>query len=376
MNFQTTQAKLERYLSFLKKDETNLNLLADISTLYNELEDAPKAQYYLDKIKCLNPRVYLITHGIWDLRKNQLPKALEYFRQALAYGNSDELYYHLGVTYYRMGQFESACSNLTFIKSVDYLPSTQLLMARILHQQNALSEAIELVNNVIYNEPNNAEALAFLSLLHFDNNQADLAKKLSQQALALDTNVYEARLVGCQLGLATNETKVEEVYQLIEINPEDCRLWFTLGSTLVNEGDLISAVDHLSHALELNPQFYDCYIILAWCQLLTHEMHHAQATYQKAISLQEHLADGWAGLALIHALNKDLTTAEQFISKAKHLNEDCFLTDLAQVICLNYKNPRQAQDYLFSRLSSQKMTDSESILIIINELIKNSPVIN
>ena len=170
------------------------------------------------------------------------------------------------------------------------------------------------------------------------------------------------------LRLLNQETTIEEIEALLKVNPQDSRLWFALGSTYMGQGDFSSAEEHLEKTLEIHPEFYDCHLALAWCQLLNNKPQQAHVTYQNAISIVDYIADGWGGLAIIYALNADLEQAEQLIIKAQSLNSDCFLTQIAQTIYLTHKNPQQAQQHLFTSLSNQELAVSEKLALIINEL--------
>ena len=181
------QEKLESHLSFLLQDPENLNLLLEISDLYSELDDLAQAQSYLNKAKLLRPELCLGAQGLLNLKQGEIQKAKENFQEALEHHNTPELQFNLAFTYYIDHDFENAWTILSSIKESDYLPEIQLLMARILQQQNELEKAINLLEAQIQQNPHDAEAISFLSLLYFDNNNESLAAEFSQRALALNS---------------------------------------------------------------------------------------------------------------------------------------------------------------------------------------------
>jgi len=362
------QEKIENHLSFLLQDPENLNLLLEISNLYSELDDLAQAQSYLNKAKLLRPELCLGAQGLLNLKQGEIQKAKENFQEAIEHHNTPELQFNLAFTYYIDQDFENAWTILSSIKESDYLLEIQLLMARILQQQNELEKAINLLEAQIQQNPHDAEAISFLSLLYFDNNNESSAAEFSQRALALNSELYDAQLVNVMLRLLNQETTIDEIEALLKVNPQDSRLWFALGSTYMGQGDFSSAEEHLEKTLEIHPEFYDCHIALAWCQLLNNKPEQAHITYQNAISIVDYIADGWGGLAIIYALNADLEQTEQLIIKAQSLNSDCFLTQIAQTIYLTHKNPQQAQQHLFTSLSNQELVVSEKLALIINEL--------
>ena len=82
----------------------------------------------------------------------------------------------------------------------------------------------------------------------------------------------------------------------------------------------------------------------------------------------DNLADGWGGLAIIYALNADLEQAAQLINKANSLNADCFLTEIAQIIYLTFKNPQESEPSILSALMNQELAASEKLAFIMSEL--------
>lgn len=367
MNTALVQEQLQKHLSFLEQDKTNLNLLIEISNLYVDLGNMPAAQQFMNKASAIDRERCLGYQGLLYLNQGQIDKAQQYFQEALMLEDNPELRYNLGISCYVNHDYQQAREVLSPIIENEELPLAKLLMARILHQQNAIEEAINLLEQLVQKNAHDAEALGFLSLLYFDSNKEDLAQELSQRALALNPEMYDAQLVDLMLRLLTQETTVDEIQSLIQVNPQDTRLWFALGNTYMSQGDFKAAIKSLQEALKIHPEFYDCYIVLAWCQLLNNQIDKAQATYQNAISLVDSLADGFGGLALVHALNADLPTAKELINKANSLNPECFLTQIANVIYLGHQNQQQAGEHLFNVLTNKKLPVSEQLALIIEE---------
>ena len=371
MNQQQVQEKINRHLSFLAQDENNLKLLIEISDLYSEAEELEKAQMYLDKANLIDQDACLGHQGLLYLNQGKLQEAQNCFIKALSYGDTPALRYNLGFTYYITFDFEKAWEVLAPTLQGEHYPEAKLLMARILHRQDSINEAIELINQVLEQNPEDAEALGLLALLYFDLNEDKLAEKNSQLALKIDADNYDARLVSVLLRLITQETTVEEIEDLIQVNSQDSRLWFALGNTYMIQGEMDKAEQNLQKAIEIYPDFYDCHIVLAWCQLLNDRIDEAHATYLTATQIVDEIADAWGGLGLIAALQEDFLKAEQLITKAKNLNPECFLTQVADAIYYNHKNPAKAKRNLVKALTATKVPVSQQLAFIIEE-IENS----
>lgn len=367
MNQKETLQTIDRHLSCLDHDENNLNLLIEISDLYFELADFESAQKYITRANAIDREACLPHQGMLYLNQGQFKEAKICFKEAFHRTPTPALHYNLGLACYLNNELQEAWDTLSLITDNEYLSARQLLMARILQQKNTIDESAAILEELIKQNPNDAEALGLLSLLHLDTNNEESAKHLSQRALALEPQLYEARLVDLMLKLINQEATLEEIELLLEVNPSDSRLWFALGSTHMTQGNYHLAETHLKKTIDIHPEFYDCHIALGWCQLLNNEIDTAYETYQDAVSLVDTLSDGWGGLALIHALNEDLDTAEQLIEKASSLNSECFLTKIAQVIYFNYKNPERASKELSAGLKQNKPI-SEKLALIIEQL--------
>jgi tetratricopeptide (TPR) repeat protein len=368
MSSQPLHDKLNNHLSFLAQDETNITLMVTISDLYMEMGDLESAQKYLDKASAIDREACLGHQGLLSLNQGKITEAKEYFLEALSHGDTPALRYNLGFTYYINLDFEKAWEILSPILEVEHYPEAELLMARILHRQDSIEESISLVEYILEQNPNDAEALGFLSLLYFDLNEDELAKETSINTLKLNPNNYDAKLVNMLTRLITHETSIEEIEELLQINPQDSRLWFALGNTYMTQGDFNSAEITLAKAIEIYPEFYDCYIALAWCQLLNDKIHEAHETYQNAVELVEDLADAWGGLALIYVLTEDFLKAEQLINKANDLNPGCFLTEIAESIYFNHKNPNKAKEHLVKALTNSEIPVAEKLAFFIDEI--------
>ena len=366
---QLLQEKLKSYLSLLKQDEQNLNLLLEVSFLYSELDEIEQAQLYIDKASTINREACIVPQGLLHFKQRQLQEAIRFFLEALEHEDDASVRYNLGLCYYLNEEAPKAWEALSAIEDDEYLSVTRLLMARLLHQEGTLEEAIKLLEEHVPNYKEDSDVLGFLSLLYFDINEDETAKKLAQLTLQQDPDNYDAQVVDIMLRLASQETNLEEINHLLAINPEDSRLWFALGSTYMAQGDFPLAIEQYQKTLTIHPQFYDCYIALAWSQLLNDELNEAHETYQNAISLTEDIADGWGGLAIIYALNADLEKAKQLIAKANELDKECFLAEIAQTIYLNHANPEQAQQQLLSVLIDANLPVSKKLASIIEELM-------
>lgn len=368
MSTQQAEEQLSRHLSFLTQDENNLTLLIKVSDLYLELNDLEAAQEYLDKASTIDREACLGHQGLLYLNQGQFTQAKEYFSEALNHVDTPALRYNLSFTHFVNSELEDVSKILSPILNGELHPEANLLMARALHGQGDLDTALDLVNEVLIHHQDDSEALGLLALLHFDMDESELAAEASGRALAINPDNYDAKLIDVMSRLVTQETSPEEIEELLQINPDDCRLWFALGNVHMSQGNLDLAEHTLKKSVEIYPEFYDCYIALGWCLLLNDNLEEAFEAYQTAAEFAGELADSWGGLALVHALREEFSKAEELMEKAKSLNPNCFLTEIAETIYFNHKNPLQAKEHLIKALKSSNVPVGQKLAFILEDL--------
>ena len=215
-----------------------------------------------------------------------------------------------------------------------------LLKAQILHHQQKTNEAITLLEQL--DHKSSAEVSGLLALLHFDNQDALQAELFSNKALTLNPTHYEAQLVQMLLKALKNQATLDEINTLIQINPQDSRLWFALGSTHMRHLNIPAAEQAFSQATLIWPDFYDSWICTGWCHLLQDNLNKAEMAYKQAKNIDIETADGWAGLALVKALRNDMAEAEKQLQQSDALDPKCFLAEITRIILANQSNPDEA----------------------------------
>lgn len=213
-----------------------------------------------------------------------------------------------------------------------------LLKAKILHHEEKIDDAITVLEQL---EPN-AEVAGLLALLYFDNHDAIKAESFAQSSLSQNPSNYEGLLVSMLLRVLRSEATLAEIDALIEINPQDSRLWFALGTTQMRHMNFPAAEQALSKATTIWPHFYDSWICSGWCQLLQNNLRQAELAYQQAVNIDATAADGWGGLALVAALQNKMTKAKQELDQADSLDPECHLAAITRIILANQSSPMEA----------------------------------
>ncbi|MBA2655989.1 MAG: tetratricopeptide repeat protein [Tatlockia sp.] len=327
------KTKLTNYLNYLKQDPDNLNLLISISDGYRQSGEFALAQSYLDRAKALNSEACIAQQGYIDIHLGKFEEAKQAFTKALDKENLSLIRYALAVCHYSLDEIPEGIevlSPLLVHGSSNY--EVEILMAKMMRDQYRLDEAIKLLEATIQHHGATEECYALLAEIYFDCEELELAKNAAKQTLLLAPDNYEAQIVLLLLGLTEGETTVAEINHLLMRNPEDARLWFALGTTLLRQMKLQEAEKAFEKAAELEPVFCDNWISLGWCQLFLNKLSDAKASYQKAIAIYEESPEGWGGLALVASLNTEFTDAEELIAKTRELDDQSFLADIAEII--------------------------------------------
>lgn len=300
-----------------------------------------------------------------ELLQEKLQKHLGFLEQ-----DQDNVNLRLDISnlYQQLGDFDSAMEILLPVLDSENPYQAQLGMARLLHKQFMLDEAIAMVEYLLAENPDDAQALGLLALLYFDQNEGMPDLETALRALELDENCYDAKLVTILTNITTNKNSVAEIEALIKQNQEDVRLWFALGSSYMIQGNMDAAEKTLLTAIEKFPSAYDTYISLAWVQLFQDEIDKAEQTYTKATKLEPEFADGWSGLALVAVLKGEFDKVPALIDKSQKLDAEDFLCEVAQALFSAKQNPEQFRKELTTALSNTKTTTKDQLVLIMEHL--------
>lgn len=338
------QQQLDKYLGFLAQDENNLALLLDIIALYIQNNELSKAAEYLERAKKIQPETCLEPEGILHLKQGNPAKAIACFRQALTIQETPYLQYFLALSLSINQEFNEALPILESL-SEENDPEIVLLQAQIHHNLHNLEKALHLLEKNLEHYPEHAKTLGLLALIQFDSGEEEIAAHYAALSLAIDPSIYEAQVVDILLKTAKGETSTQDINALIQTNPHDPRLWFTKGNIHTLQYEWVEAQKALEKALELHPDFYECHMIAGWCYLMQENLEKAEYHYLFATNISPEIAEGWGGLGLIAALQEDFIQAGHYIEKSLELDEDCYLSELAQAIYYLQDSPQQAAEH-------------------------------
>ena len=115
---------------------------------------------------------------------------------------------------------------------------------------------------------------------------------------------------------------LEDLFELIELHPEDARLHFLKGSALISRGDLIGAHRSLSRAVELAPDFAIARFQLGFFQLTSGEANEALKTWAPLDALPgDHYLKAFAQ-GLRHLIRDAFSECVSCLQKGIELNNE------------------------------------------------------
>lgn len=355
--------KHERLISFLAQDPNNLNLLLDIYTNLRDEGSFEQAKNYLERIKLLDADLARAHEAELCFMLGEHEKAHELFVMDLQYHDSPQSRFALAINLYYLKRFDEALEYVSTIEDDKLTHEHLSFIGRCYFQLGKYQQAFDALEQCLSYQPNDPHALGLSALICLDMGRFDEALKKANQALELNNGVYEARLV--QLYFSNNYTNKEfltEINALLQIQPDDSRLWHFLGLHYFETLEFKQAETVFIKTLELHPNFSIVYINLGLCYLLQSRESEAMTCFQKLSKTSDLQGEGYGGIALVLALQGDYSNAKDNLHMAKSIDPSSFLMLLAEIIILNHESPEQA----YQRFH-QVFADRVSVLIPVFE---------
>lgn len=156
------------------------------------------------------------------------------------------------------------------------------------HQAGQLGVAAQLYQSVLTHEPDHAEALHLLGVLHHQQGQNSRAVELIGRAVALRPNahVFQANLAEAYRALGDFERAAGCCRAALQIWPDYPEALCNLGAALQGLGQRTEAVDRLQRALELRPNFVVAHNNLGISLRGLGQVEEALAHFRRAVELE------------------------------------------------------------------------------------------
>ena len=182
--------------------------------------------------------------------------------------------------------------------------TTKLQQAVTYHQTGQLSEAEKLYQQVLADDPQNADAFHLLGIIAYQRNKYQLAIDLITQAIATDPN--QAPFFNNLGNALQNQGKLEESVQAyqkaLQIQPDYAEAYSNLGVVLKDQGHLEEAFRACQKAIKSKPTYATAHNNLGVILHKQGEFEKAIAAYHQAIEISPDNSEAYNNLgASLHA---------------------------------------------------------------------------
>lgn len=195
--------------------------------------------------------------GLSLLQKGELEKALVSLQESMKKMSDFGGFYFLGLTQYRLGQFELALNQ--FQKALDLQPThvqARLLVAMTLLKQKRLDESIKEANQALIFDDQNAFAYNLLGSAYLAKGDFDRAMENLDKAIQLEPTLADAHMKKGLFNLAKGDSAAaeSEMAKAIEFAPEVLNNRFLLSSLYLRQQNFSGALNTLKQGLTGKPE--------------------------------------------------------------------------------------------------------------------------
>jgi len=260
------QGKYDEAFDYLQHcysiDSTNANVLTELGTFYNVLEEKSKALDFLKKAVKYDPKNYYYNMMLAGLSKesgnNQ--DAIAIYRFLLKeYPSKLELYMQLSQAYSDSGELQKAIEVLNELEKISGVSETTALTKFQLYSMlNQKEKAFTEIENIIAQNPEDPRYIVLLGDLYLQDNQPDKAIYYYNRAKAIDpdypnlilsmVNYYEKTgnegaaeeelrkaIMGTEIDVDTKVQLLTRYIDILRQNKRDMQLVNSLFETLFDQ---------------------------------------------------------------------------------------------------------------------------------------------
>jgi len=346
--------------NYLKALEINPNFFEANFYLGKLLEEQGKAdeaiEYYRNAIQ-INPNyVKGYNHlGLAFLKQEKTQEAIDYFRKALLIApDFYKAHNNLGLALSKYGKINEAVEHYKKALQIDpNLPEAQLNLGNALIEQAKTEQGIYHIKKALQLKPDYAEAhnnlgghlLAqgkidealghFNAALETNPEMAETHNNIGiilihkgrtneavfhfQEAVRIDPG-FELAEDNLRRALAIQQNKMdtetERIQTALKSNPDDPQLNYELGNLYLGKGELNNAIGRFQKALAVKPNFPRALNNLAMAHTFGRQYDQAREVFKKLIVLQPENSTTYYNIAVLYALQNNVTESLAWLNKA------------------------------------------------------------
>lgn len=334
---QQLNEQLLRNEGYLQVDPGNTELLARVIDLSLEAGDMARAQQHVDAACQRYPNdpffQYRRAHVL--VAQGKFDEAAPVFAALLETNADANIAFSLADCQMRAGDYAGALQTMEpYRDAADLSPEAATLLVRALHHTHDFATADALITAHRERLATEPAFLAAASLLYLDDSRTELATELSEAALACGRRPVEALITSGTLALGHTDTAtaIERYNEVLAMNPKEGRSWSGLGMANLLKRDLPAAAAQLEQAVHWMPTHIGTWHALGWCRIFTGDLAGAGQAFKTALDLDRNFGESHGGMAVVLALSKQNTAAEEAIERAVRLDPKGLSARYAQMI--------------------------------------------
>ena len=250
-----------------------------------------KALPIFERILSLAPHLAssFSNYGLSLENNGMISAAIEVYQQGLIVEpNSPTLNHNLGVAFAKIGNEREA---INFYKSAlqqnPQSPEVLNNMGKALKNLREFEQALNCFTLAIKFNPNYFEAKFNKAVLYKEQKNIIAAKKIFEEISAKQPEnlFYLLNLGLCEVELG-EFSKAEKIFNsALKENPESPEVFMALGSLKRNLGEISDAIKYLERAILINDKLADAHSLLALCYQVRNDPEKAELLFKKAVDL-------------------------------------------------------------------------------------------
>jgi len=233
------------------------------------------------------------------------------------------------------------------LKAAPADPDASIYKAEIEIRSGKSSNAIDTLQNVLKNDPDNAVAHYQLGMAFEQLGNPKRAETEWHDAVRLRPDIIEAHGALAQAAIRRQDASglAQEADQIMALQPAAPDGYMLRGMAETMRKQYSTAEHYLSQAIEKGPNSAVAYVQLGILRINEGQLGEAQKAYQQALDLDPNSADALVGLANINVLQKDPERAIARIREqiAKYPNNAAFHVMLGDQLQSQKKDLRGAE---------------------------------
>lgn len=308
--------------------------------LFQESEEFGRRAIDIGEEPVLSRQLY--AHAL--LAQHRFDEAQTALREAFEVKADANIAQDLAYALWRSGRHQSV---VDFVGGLDEATGLPVALAayhlRALHALGELEQARSIFESLRARHPMTDDALGVASLIYFDLDLFDPAGAVLKAIGRPEAMNLEALVTSGYLALRRQALPEAQQYfnAALTRNPKDGRSLVGCGMLKMMSRDLPAAEEQLLAGATSLASHIGSWLLLGWCQLLQGNFARADASFNKALSIDDNFGDTHGSLAALAAMQGDRDRAEGLIKLALRLNASSAPARYARLI-LDGKGTDQA----------------------------------